>query len=71
MTGLVILSQQIGTGKAEGYHEFSKSWQVSCVADTILWILIILPGIVISSLIVNFHYDMAYDLSFTIILVFL
>ena len=75
MTGLVILPQQIGTGKAEGYHEFSRSWPVSRViillADTALWLLITLPGIVISSLVAYFQYDMAYDISLTIIPVFL
>ena len=75
MTGIVILPQQIGTDKAEGYHEFSRSWPVRRVvillADTVLWLLITLPGIVVSSLVANLHYDMAYDISLTIIPVFL
>ncbi|MEJ6952289.1 ABC transporter permease [Natronospora cellulosivora (SeqCode)] len=74
MTGLVILPQQIGTGKAEGYHEFSRSWPVNraiiLLADTTLWIAITIPGIVISALVAYFHYDMAYSISFSIVPVF-
>ncbi len=74
MTGLVILPQQIGMGKAEGYHEFTRSWPVNraviLIADTALWLLITIPGIIISSIVAYFHYGLAYDVSWTILPVF-
>ena len=71
MTGLVILPQQIATGKAEGYHEFTRSWPVNraiiLVADTTIWVLITIPGIFISSGAAYFLYDAAYSISWTVI----
>jgi len=71
MTGLVILPQQIGTSKADGYMEFMRTWPVKrsiiLGADTSLWLLITVPGIVVSSFVAHSLYHPGYDISWTVV----
>ena len=71
ITGLVILPQQIGTSKADGYMEFMRTWPVKrsviLGADTSLWLLMTVPGIVVSSLVAHFLYHPGYDISWTVV----
>ncbi len=71
VTGLVILPQQIGTAKADGYMEFIRTWPVKrsviLGADTTIWILITVPGIVISSIVAHFMFNPGYSVSWTVI----
>lgn len=71
MTGLVILPQQIGSSKSDGYMEFMRTWPVKRYvilgADTTLWLIITIPGIIISSLVAHLVYSPGYDISWTII----
>ncbi|WP_042224145.1 ABC transporter permease [Oceanobacillus manasiensis] len=71
ITGLVLLPQQIASSKTEGYIEFIRTWPVNrgvvMVADTVIWLLIAIPGIVISSLCAHFMFHPGYDVSWTII----
>lgn len=70
-TGLVILPQQIGTSKSDGYMEFMRTWPVKrsviLGADTTIWILITVPGIVVSSLVAHFMYHPGYDVTWTVV----
>ncbi|RDW15860.1 ABC transporter [Oceanobacillus arenosus] len=71
MTGLVILPQQVGTAKADGYMEFMRTWPVNrsviLGAETTIWLLITVPGIVVSSFVAHLMYSPGYDISWTII----
>ncbi|RDW18997.1 ABC transporter [Oceanobacillus chungangensis] len=71
ITGLVILPQQIGTAKADGYMEYIKSWPVKrsviLGADTTLWILLTIPGIIVSSIVAYFMFNPGYDVSWTVV----
>lgn len=70
-TGLVILPQQIGTAKADGYMEYIKTWPVhrSVIlgADTTIWLLITIPGIVVSSIVAHLMFQPGYDVSWTVV----
>lgn len=70
-TGLVILPQQIGTAKADGYMEYIKTWPVNrsviLGADTTIWLLITIPGIVVSSMVAHFMFHPGYDVSWTVV----
>ncbi|WP_017470927.1 ABC transporter permease [Amphibacillus jilinensis] len=71
ITGMVILPQQIGTSKADGYLEFVRSWPVKrsviLAADTAIWILITVPAIAVSSLVAHFIFDPGYAMSWTVV----
>lgn len=71
ITGLVILPQQIGNAKAEGYIEFIRTWPVNrgliLGADTLSWLIITIPGIAIATLCAHLMFDPGYDISWTII----
>ncbi|GEL76366.1 ABC transporter permease [Tenuibacillus multivorans] len=71
MVGLVILPQQIGTAKADGYMEFIRTWPVNrsviLGADTTMWLIISIPGIVVSSVVAHFMFNPGYDVSWTVI----
>lgn len=71
ITGLVILPQQIGVSKSDGYMDFMRTWPVrrSAIigADTLLWILITLPGIAVSSLVAHTMFHPGYNVSWTVI----
>ncbi|MFD1735024.1 ABC transporter permease [Bacillus salitolerans] len=71
ITGLVILPQQVGTAKADGYMEFMRTWPVNrsviLGADTTLWLLITIPGIVVSSFVAHLLYSPGYDISWTVV----
>lgn len=75
ITGLVILPQQIGVSKSDGYMNFMRTWPVhrSAIlgADTTLWCLITLPGIAVSSFMANWIFHPGYDVSWTVIPAFL
>src|SRR5690606_22959401 len=70
-TGLVILPQQIGKAKADGYVEYIKTWQVNrsviLGADTTIWLLITIPGIIVSSIVAQFMFNPGYDVSWTVV----
>ncbi|MFD1362864.1 ABC transporter permease [Lentibacillus salinarum] len=70
-TGLVILPQQIGTSKADGYMEFIRTWPINRAvvlgADTTIWLLITVPGIIISSIVAQVMFNPGYDVSWTVI----
>ncbi|RXZ78688.1 ABC transporter permease [Paenibacillaceae bacterium] len=71
ITGLNIVPQQIAAAKAEGYIEFIRTWPVSrgiiIAADTLLWLLVTIPGIAVASLCAHFIFDPGYAISWTII----
>ncbi|GIO24033.1 ABC transporter permease [Oceanobacillus sp. J11TS1] len=70
-TGLVILPQQVGTAKSDGYMEFLRTWPVNRAvilgADTTIWLIITVPGIVISAFVAHFLFSPGYDLSWTVV----
>ncbi|MCG7345847.1 ABC transporter permease [Sporosarcina sp. ACRSL] len=70
-TGLVILPQQIGTAKADRYLEYMKTWPINrsviLGADTTLWLIITIPGIVVSSIVAHFMFHPGYDVSWTVV----
>ncbi|MEK3906623.1 ABC transporter permease [Oceanobacillus sp. FSL W7-1309] len=70
-TGLVILPQQVGTAKSDGYMEFMRTWPVNrgviLGADTTIWLIITLPGIIISSIVAHLMFSPGYDISWTVI----
>lgn len=70
-TGLVILPQQVGTSKTDGFMEFMRTWPVNrsaiLTADTTIWLLLTIPGIIIASVIAHFMYQPGYDISWTIV----
>ncbi|KRG09438.1 ABC transporter [Virgibacillus soli] len=70
-TGLVILPQQVGTAKSDGYMEFLRTWPVNRAvilgADTTIWLIITVPGIVISSLVAHLLFSPGYDISWTVV----
>lgn len=70
-TGLVILPQQVGAAKTDGYMEYMRTWPVNrsviLGADTTIWLLITLPGIIISTLIAHLMFTPGYDISWTIV----
>ncbi|PAV28052.1 ABC transporter [Virgibacillus profundi] len=71
ITGLVILPQQVGTSKADGFMEFMRTWPINrsiiLGADTTLWVLITIPGIVVSSFVAHFMFQPGYDVSWTVV----
>ncbi|MBP1917430.1 ABC-2 type transport system permease protein [Lederbergia galactosidilyticus] len=70
-TGLVILPQQVGTAKSDGYMEFLRTLPVNRAvilgADTTIWLIITVPGIVISSLVAHLLFSPGYDISWTVV----
>lgn len=70
-TGLVILPQQIGTAKTDGYMEYMRTWPVNrsviLGADTTIWLIITVPGIIISSIVAHLMFSPGYDISWTIV----
>lgn len=70
-TGLVMLPQQIGTSKSDGYMNFMRTWPVKrsiiLGADTTIWLIITVPGIVVSSIVAHFMFQPGYDISWTAI----
>ncbi|WP_010096627.1 ABC transporter permease [Ornithinibacillus scapharcae] len=71
ITGLVILPQQVGTAKSDGYMEFMRTWPVKrsviLGAETFMWIIITVPGIVVASLVAHFMFSPGYDISWTVV----
>ncbi|WP_026908324.1 ABC transporter permease [Paucisalibacillus globulus] len=70
-TGLVILPQQVGTSKSDGFLEFMRTWPVkrSAIlgADTTIWLLITIPGIVMASIVAHLMFSPGYDVSWTVV----
>lgn len=70
-TGFVILPQQIGTAKSDGYMEYIRTWPVNRAvilgADTTIWLLITIPGIAVSTIVAHFMFQPGYDISWTVI----
>ncbi|MFS0749439.1 ABC transporter permease [Oceanobacillus sp. 1P07AA] len=71
IAGMVILPQQIGTAKTDGYMEYMRTWPVSrsviLGADTTIWLLITLPGIIVSSIVAQLMFTPGYDISWTVV----
>lgn len=71
IAGMVILPQQVGTAKSDGYMEFMRTWPVNrsviLGADTTIWLLITLPGIIVSSIVAHLMFSPGYDISWTIV----
>src|SRR5699024_4670285 len=72
---LVLLPQHIATSKTERYHQFLRTWPVNrgiiLVADTLIWLIIAIPGIAISILVAHFMFHPGYDVTWTIVPAFL
>jgi ABC-2 type transport system permease protein len=70
-TGLVILPQQVGTSKSDGFLELMRTWPVkrSAIlgADTTIWLLITIPGIVVASIVAHLMFSPGYDVSWTVV----
>ncbi len=70
-TGLVILPQQIGNTKADGYMDFIRTWPVKratiLTADTAIWLLITIPGIIVSTIVAHVMFEPGYAISWTAI----
>ncbi|WP_217587553.1 ABC transporter permease [Lentibacillus saliphilus] len=70
-TGIVILPQQIGTSKADGYMAFMRTWPVNraviLAADTTIWLLITIPGIIVATVVAHLMFSPGYDISWTVI----
>ncbi|TCK93212.1 ABC-2 type transport system permease protein [Natranaerovirga hydrolytica] len=70
-TGLVMLPQQNSSAKTEGYIDFMRTWPINrgaiMIADTIIWLLITIPAIGISSIFAHFVYQPGFDVSWTIL----
>lgn len=75
ITGIVLLPQQIASSKTEGYHNFLRTWPVNrgviLFADTLIWLIAAIPGIVISILVAHFTFYPGYDVTWTIVPAFL
>ncbi|WP_018930725.1 ABC transporter permease [Gracilibacillus lacisalsi] len=75
IAGMVILPQQIGTAKTDGYMEYMRTWPVNrsviLGADTTIWLLITLPGIIVSSIVAHLMFTPGYDISWTVVPAFL
>lgn len=75
MTGLVILPQQLATSKVEGYIDFIRTWPINrgavIVSDTLVWLIITIPGITVATIISHFTFQPGFDFSWTIIPAFL
>ncbi len=71
MTGLVILPQMTATGKTEGYIEFIRTWPVSrgviMAADSLVWLLVTIPGITLASVAAHLIFQPGYAVSWTIV----
>ncbi|WP_130860112.1 ABC transporter permease [Gracilibacillus phocaeensis] len=69
--GMVILPQQVGGAKSDGYMEFMRTWPVNrsviLSADTTIWLFITLPGIVVSTMVAHFLFSPGYDISWTVV----
>ena len=75
MTGLVLLPVHITNNRSEGYDEFLRTLPVNraaiFLADTTIWLLITLPGIIISMLVTNVMFAPGYAVSPWFFLAFL
>lgn len=71
VTGMVILPQQVGTAKSDGFMEFMRTWPINRAvilgADTTLWLCITIPAIAVSSAVAHFMFQPGYDVSWTVI----
>src|SRR5699024_10072850 len=70
-TGLVLLPHQVGATKLDGYMDFMRTWSVNrsviLAADTTIWLIVGIPGIVVSSLVAHLMFHPGYDISWTVI----
>lgn len=75
MTGLVLLPVHITNNRSEGYDEFLRTLPVNraaiLLADITIWLLITLPGILISMLVTNLMFAPGYAISPWFFLVYL
>lgn len=71
MTGLVTLPMQNAGAKMEGYIGFIKTLPVNrgtfLFADSLIWFLTTLPGLIISTIIANLLFHPGYAFSWTVV----
>lgn len=67
MTGLVILPNQITNARMEGHGEFLRTLPVNraaiLAADTTIWLLVTIPGILISTLATHLIFNPGFSIS--------
>ncbi len=70
-TGLVLLPQQIGNAKSEGFIDFMRTWPVKrasiLITDTFIWLALMIPAIAIGALCAHWIFQPGYDISWTVI----
>ena len=70
MTGLVILPMQTANAKTEGFIDFMRTWPVKrgviLFADTVVWLMCTIPGIVIATIVAHFAFQPGYQITWTI-----
>ena len=75
MAGLVSLPMQNATAKTEGYNDYLRTLPVNrfaiIVSDTIIWLLLTIPGFVISTILTNLLFKPGYSISWTVIPIYL
>lgn len=75
MTGLVILPNQITNARMEGHGEFLRTLPVNraaiVLADTTIWVLVTIPGIIISTIVTSLIFNPGYSFSPAFILAYL
>lgn len=71
MCGLACLPMQNSTAKTEGHLTFLKTLPVNrlsiVLADSIIWLFISVPGIIISSIVAHFIFRPGYSISWMVI----
>lgn len=75
MTGLVILPNQISSARMEGHADFLRTLPVNrasiILADSTIWLLITIPGVIISTITTNLLFNPGYQFSPMFILAYL
>lgn len=75
MTGLVVVPMEIAKAKAAGYVDFTRTWPVSrlviLIVDTLIWLAVMVPSLIISTTVAYLFMDPGYDVSWTILIGFI
>ncbi len=71
ITGLVMLPQLVTMSKSEGYIDYQRTWPVKrpvlLIADTLIWLIISIPSVILSIVFAHFVYNPGFSLSFTVV----
>lgn len=71
ITGLTMLPQQVAISKSDGYIDYQRTWPIRrpvlLIAETIMWLLISVPGVILSILFAHFVYSPGFSLSLTVV----